>query len=286
MKILVTGGTGRIGANLVKQLLAKGHEIRSFVYPGDTSRVHKLDGYDGVETILGDLRNDADVKEAVRGVEAIYHLASRYLSMPYNLTKWIGEELVMTYHYQYGVPSTAFRFSTVTEPSEVLNEAGLPTLFLFSPLYELYHSQTSPNPEEQAMLEEIKSLWTGSEQFMLCRNPDGRAHRQHFCDVRDIAQGLVLGLEKEEAVGQEFTLAGAIYDWGEIVPVLAERYQLDYVEARLPLPRYFEFDLSKIQSALGYQPQYDFYRSLETTEAMRRGESTEVIPTGIWTPGD
>ncbi len=33
MKILVTGRTGRIGANLVKQLLAKGHEIRSFVYP-------------------------------------------------------------------------------------------------------------------------------------------------------------------------------------------------------------------------------------------------------------
>jgi len=42
MKILVTGGTGRIGTHLVKQLLAKGHEIRSFIYPGDTSRVHKL----------------------------------------------------------------------------------------------------------------------------------------------------------------------------------------------------------------------------------------------------
>ena len=34
MKILVTGGTGRIGSNLVKKLLEKGHEIRSFVYPG------------------------------------------------------------------------------------------------------------------------------------------------------------------------------------------------------------------------------------------------------------
>ena len=121
---------------------------------------------------------------------------------------------------------------------------------------------------------------------MLCRNPNGRAHRQHVCDVRDIVQGLVLGLEKEEAVGQEFNLAGAIYDWGEIVPVLAERYQLDYVEARFPLPCYFEFDLSKIQSALGYQSQYDFYRSLETAEAIRRGESTEVIPTGTWDPGD
>ena len=33
MKILVTGGTGRIGANLVTRLLAKGHDIRTLVYP-------------------------------------------------------------------------------------------------------------------------------------------------------------------------------------------------------------------------------------------------------------
>ena len=67
MKILVTGGTGRIGANLVKGLLAKGHEIRSFVYPGDRSRAHKLDGFERVETVEGDLRNLEDVKRAVEG---------------------------------------------------------------------------------------------------------------------------------------------------------------------------------------------------------------------------
>ena len=37
MKILVTGGTGRIGANLVMRLLERGHDIRSFVYPGDST---------------------------------------------------------------------------------------------------------------------------------------------------------------------------------------------------------------------------------------------------------
>ena len=38
MKILVTGATGRIGANLVMRLLEQGHTIRSFVYPADASR--------------------------------------------------------------------------------------------------------------------------------------------------------------------------------------------------------------------------------------------------------
>jgi nucleoside-diphosphate-sugar epimerase len=41
MKILVTGGTGRIGSNLTKKLLEKGHEIRCFTYPGDANRVDK-----------------------------------------------------------------------------------------------------------------------------------------------------------------------------------------------------------------------------------------------------
>ena len=62
MKILVTGGTGRIGANLVKRLLDRGHDIRSFVYPGDSSRADKPDDYDRVETVVGDLRNLDAVK--------------------------------------------------------------------------------------------------------------------------------------------------------------------------------------------------------------------------------
>ena len=76
MRILVTGGTGRIGSNLVKKLLEKGHSIRSFVYPGDVNRVGRWDGMAGVETVLGDLREYEDVKKAVEGVDAIYHIAA------------------------------------------------------------------------------------------------------------------------------------------------------------------------------------------------------------------
>lgn len=355
MKILITGGTGRIGANLAKALLAKGHEIRSFVYPGDASRAHKLDSFANVETVVGDLRNAADVHHAVRDVDAIYHLAAafggpfdnrdylaingmgtinllesvrelcpnlhrfvyacteaiywrleeriphlrgkesrgfatpiteemvaRYHQMPYFLTKWVGEELAMSYFYQYGVPSTSFRFATVIEPGEFLNADGLPNMFLYRPVYELYKDQTSDDAEEQAMIDEITSQWNGSEKFLLSRNPNGEPHHQQFCDVRDIVQGLVLGLEREEAVGQEFTLGGAaIFDWGEIVPFLSQRYGIPYVEARIPPPNHFEFDLTKIKTRLGYQPQHDFQSILETAEAIRRGDSVDIIPTGV-----
>lgn len=341
MKILVSGGTGRIGANLVRQLLAKGHEIRSFVYPGDASRAHKLDGFAGVETVAGDLRKFEDVRRAVQGVDAIYHLAAafggpfdnrqylaingmgtlnllesvraacphlqrfiyacteaiywrleekgryfvqpiheemvaRYHHMPYFLTKWVGEELAMAYYHQYGVPTTSFRFSTVLEPSEFLDHRGLPKLFLFSTAYERYQAETSPD------FDALIAQWDGEEQFLLSRNPNGVPYRQHFCDVRDIVQGLVLALEKEEAVGEEFTLGGAaILDWGELVPWLAERYGMGYVEARLPEANYFTLDLTKIQTRLGFRPQHDFYSVLQTAEAIQQGQETDVIPTGI-----
>jgi nucleoside-diphosphate-sugar epimerase len=100
-------------------------------------------------------------------------MVSRYHQMPYFLTKWIGEELCMTYHYQYGVPTTVFRFATVIEPGEFLNEDGLPKLFLFSPVYECYKDQTGEDPAEQEMIQTIKLLWTGEEKFLLSRNPNG-----------------------------------------------------------------------------------------------------------------
>ena len=88
MKILVTGGTGRIGANLVVRLLDAGHSIRSFVYPADASRARKLDAYEGVETVFGDLRNSDDVSNAVQGVDAIYHLAAAFQG-PFNNRQYL-----------------------------------------------------------------------------------------------------------------------------------------------------------------------------------------------------
>jgi nucleoside-diphosphate-sugar epimerase len=73
MRILVTGSTGRVGANLVVALLESGHSVRAFIYPGDASRMRKLDAYN-VERMEGDLRDSQDVARAVSGMEAIYHL--------------------------------------------------------------------------------------------------------------------------------------------------------------------------------------------------------------------
>ena len=53
------------------------------------------------------------------------------------------------------------------------------------------------------------------------------------------------------------------------------------MEARLPESSYFEFDLNKIKRLLGYQPRHDVQSIGDTAEAMRRGEKTGVVPTGV-----
>ena len=132
------------------------------------------------------------------------------------------------------------------------------------------------------MIETLVAGWDGEEKLLLSLNPNGVPYRQHFGDVRDIADGLALALERDEAVGEAFNLAGAaIFDWGELVPMLAERYNLPYTEARIPFMNYFELDLSKIKSKLGFQPRHDFDSILATAEAIRRGDATDVIPTGV-----
>jgi nucleoside-diphosphate-sugar epimerase len=72
--VLVTGATGRIGANLCRALLAHEYRVRAVVLPGDPA-VAKLEGLD-VEIVDADLRDAPAVVEACVGVDAICHLAA------------------------------------------------------------------------------------------------------------------------------------------------------------------------------------------------------------------
>jgi len=76
MKVLVTGITGRIGANLAAALVAQDHTVRGLVWARD-ARVEKLEGL-GVELQYGSLTDPDDVRRAVDSVEAVYHLGGAF----------------------------------------------------------------------------------------------------------------------------------------------------------------------------------------------------------------
>ena len=72
-KVLVTGSTGHLGANLVRRLLEDGANIRVLVRPGRDQTA--LDGL-AVEQVEGDLRDPEAVSRAVKGCTQIYHCAA------------------------------------------------------------------------------------------------------------------------------------------------------------------------------------------------------------------
>ena len=74
MKLLVTGGAGFIGANLVPRLVAAGHAVRVLDSEVLGQRVH-LGDFSG-EFIHGDIRDDVVLEAALAGVDAVIHLAA------------------------------------------------------------------------------------------------------------------------------------------------------------------------------------------------------------------
>jgi nucleoside-diphosphate-sugar epimerase len=73
MNILVTGGTGFIGAALVRELARRGHTVR--VFDNDSRGRAGNIGGSGVEIVRGDVRDLAQVRRACGGMELVYHLA-------------------------------------------------------------------------------------------------------------------------------------------------------------------------------------------------------------------
>jgi len=79
-RILITGGAGFIGSHLADELLAEGYQVRildslsSQVHGPKSERPEYLDPES--ELIVGDVRDEATLRKALKGVDAVYHFAA------------------------------------------------------------------------------------------------------------------------------------------------------------------------------------------------------------------
>jgi UDP-glucose 4-epimerase len=73
-RVLVTGGGGFVGANLVRALLERGDDVRILDNFSTGNRANLADL--GVEIVEGELRSYERVHNAVRGVEVVHHLGA------------------------------------------------------------------------------------------------------------------------------------------------------------------------------------------------------------------
>ncbi|NJE49402.1 NAD-dependent epimerase/dehydratase family protein [Thermococcus sp. 9N3] len=149
MKVLVTGGAGFIGSHLVDNLMELGHEVRVLddLSAGSLDNIKRWLDSENFEFIKGDMRNPEIVREAVKDVEAVFHLAA-------NPEVRIGSQspellyetnVLITYNLLNAMRDSSAKYLVFTSSSTVYGDA-----------------EVIPTPEDYAPLEPI-SVYGGAK---------------------------------------------------------------------------------------------------------------------------
>lgn len=87
-KVLVTGSDGFIGSHLTEQLVREGYDVRAFTFYNSFNTWGWLDSLpkdilSQIEIFSGDVRDPNGVREAMKGVDEVFHLAA-LIAIPFS----------------------------------------------------------------------------------------------------------------------------------------------------------------------------------------------------------
>ncbi|OKH23193.1 dihydroflavonol 4-reductase [Hydrococcus rivularis NIES-593] len=255
-RAFVTGGTGFIGANLIRLLLDKGYSVRTLVRSNSSS--NNLQGLE-LEIVRGDL-NDPDLYRQMRGCQVLFHVAARYSLWQADREKLyesnvLGTRNVLAAARMAKIERTVYTSSVaaigVGRVGEAVDETHQ------SPVKQLVgHYKKSKYFAEQEAVKaarmgqdvvivnpsapigpwDIKPTPTGDIilRFLRRQMPAYVNTGLNFIDVRDVAQGHWLALEKGVS-GDRYILGHQNLSLRELLEQLAAITGLDAPQNIVPL---------------------------------------------------
>ncbi|MGK7881165.1 MAG: hopanoid-associated sugar epimerase [Crocosphaera sp.] len=256
IKAFVTGGTGFIGANLVRLLLKEGYEVRALVRT--QSSLENLKNLD-IEIIKGDL-NDINLSEKIRGCNVLFHVAAHYSLYQADKDKLynsnvLGTRSILQAAKQANIERIIYTSSVaaigVGTPGKIVNETHQ------SPVNKLVgHYKKSKywaeqeakkaiingqdivivNPSTPIGPLDIKPTPTGEIilRFLRRKMPAYVDTGLNIIDVRDVAQGHLLALEKGKT-GERYILGNKNLSLKALLEELSQLTGLKTPQQTLPL---------------------------------------------------
>jgi NAD dependent epimerase/dehydratase len=142
MKVLITGADGFIGSHLTESLVEAGYDVRAFVYYNSFNSYGWLDSISAetkskIKFFAGDIRDPNGVREAMKGVDIVFHLAA-LIAIPFSYhspDSYIDTNVKGTLNIIQAARDNQISRVLVTSTSEVYGTAQ------FVPITELHPKQ-------------------------------------------------------------------------------------------------------------------------------------------------
>ena len=250
MRVLVTGGVGFVGTNLIKRLLKDGHEVVSI---DNYSTGFKENEQEGCEYHNFNLQHIYDFDSYMENPDVVFHLAAlariqlsiknptiaiqNNFDSTLNILEWARKDNIPVvfagsssfHHGLWGSPYAWSKFAG-EQLCELYNKVyNLPTAICR--FYNVYGPHQIEGGDYAAVIGIFERQYKNNEPLTI--TGDGE-QRRDFTHVDDIVDGLIRCGEKINKVsGEEFELgSGVNFSINEVANMFGDDYSKEYIPAR------------------------------------------------------
>lgn len=278
-KVLITGGAGLLGSNIIRELLNRNYEVTALVEKGPTTfTIDQLP----IQIIEGDILKPESYEEAMAGCDFVVHAAASTAVWPtrseftrkINIT---GTQNICNSVQKLGIKkmihvgtANTFGYGSRANPGneeKTFNSASYGLDYIDSK-YEVHHWILRKGKEEGLpvtivnptfMIGPYDSKPSSGEMvrnFYLGKIPGYTPGGRNFIYVKDAAIGVVNALEKGK-IGESYILGHQNMNYKEFFALMGE--VLHRKPPRLSLPKWVFLGVSKINVAIakigGFAPK-------------------------------